>query len=131
MGAATGSEAAVVRRLPRPRVRPRNGEVHGRVVRQIQGGPPRLVPRPIASRTSTALHMFEQDRARFRTELDEIRSAGLWKEERVITSPQGAWITVNGKQVLCLCANNYLGLANDPTLRAAAKAMVDSHGLGL
>jgi glycine C-acetyltransferase len=75
--------------------------------------------------------MFEQDRARFRTELDEIRSAGLWKEERVIQSPQGAWITVNGKQVLCLCANNYLGLANDPDLKRAAKAMVDSHGMGL
>jgi glycine C-acetyltransferase len=75
--------------------------------------------------------MFEQDRARFRTELDEIRSAGLWKEERVITSPQGAWITVNGKQVLCLCANNYLGLANDAGLRTAAKATIDSHGLGL
>jgi glycine C-acetyltransferase len=75
--------------------------------------------------------MFEQDRARFRQELDEIRTAGLWKEERVLQSPQGAWITVNGKQVLCLCANNYLGLANDPGLRTAAKAAIDSHGLGL
>ncbi|HEX5051380.1 MAG TPA: glycine C-acetyltransferase [Planctomycetota bacterium] len=75
--------------------------------------------------------MFEHDRARFRHELDEIRAAGLWKEERVIASPQGASITVGGKQVLCLCANNYLGLANDPGLVAAAKAMVDSHGLGL
>ena len=75
--------------------------------------------------------MFEQDRARLRSELDEIRTAGLWKEERVIQSPQGAWITVNGKQVLCLCANNYLGLANDTGLKQAAKAMVDSHGLGL
>ena len=75
--------------------------------------------------------MFEQDRARFRTELDEIRTAGLWKSERVITSPQGSTITVNGKQVLCLCANNYLGLANDPGLRTAAKAAIDSHGLGL
>ncbi|MFY9342723.1 MAG: glycine C-acetyltransferase [Planctomycetota bacterium] len=75
--------------------------------------------------------MYEHDRARIITELDEIRSAGLWKEERVIQSPQGAWITVSGKQVLCLCANNYLGLANDSGLKAAAKAMVDSHGLGL
>jgi glycine C-acetyltransferase len=75
--------------------------------------------------------MFDHDRSRFRTELDEIRSAGLWKEERVITSPQGSLITVNGKQVICLCANNYLGLANDQDLRAAAKAAVDSHGLGL
>lgn len=75
--------------------------------------------------------MFENDRARFQKELDEIRTAGLWKEERVIQSPQGAWITVNGKQVLCLCANNYLGLANDPGLKQAAKAAIDSHGLGL
>ena len=75
--------------------------------------------------------MFEHDRARLRTELDEIRNAGLWKSERVIASPQGSTITVNGKQVLCLCANNYLGLANDPGLRTAAKAAIDSHGLGL
>lgn len=75
--------------------------------------------------------MFEQDRARFQKELDEIRTAGLWKEERVIQSPQGSTITVNGKQVLCLCANNYLGLANDPDLRAAAKKAIDSHGMGL
>ena len=75
--------------------------------------------------------MFEHDRARFQKELDEIRTAGLWKEERVIQSPQGAWITVNGRQVLCLCANNYLGLANDPGLKQAAKAAIDSHGLGL
>ncbi|MCA8963922.1 MAG: glycine C-acetyltransferase [Planctomycetes bacterium] len=75
--------------------------------------------------------MFEQDRARFRTELAEIKDAGLWKEERVITSPQGARISANGKDVLCLCANNYLGLANDPDLRAAAKAAIDSHGMGL
>ena len=75
--------------------------------------------------------MYEQDRARFQQELDAIREAGLWKEERIIQSPQGAWITVNGKQVLCLCANNYLGLANDAGLKNAAKAAIDSHGLGL
>ena len=75
--------------------------------------------------------MFEQDRARFRSELEEIKTAGLWKSERVIASPQGATITVNGRQVLCLCANNYLGLANDAGLRTAAKNAIDSHGLGL
>jgi len=75
--------------------------------------------------------MFEHDRARFRQELDEIRDAGLWKEERVLQGPQGATIATSGRQVICLCANNYLGLANDPALRAAAKAAVDSHGLGL
>src|SRR5262249_24112873 len=71
------------------------------------------------------------DRERFRAELGEIRSQGLWKEERVIASPQGATIRSGGKEVLCLCANNYLGLANDPELRAAAKRAIDSHGLGL
>ncbi|HXI37094.1 MAG TPA: glycine C-acetyltransferase, partial [Burkholderiales bacterium] len=75
--------------------------------------------------------MFDHDRERIRKELDEIRAQGLWKEERVITSPQGARITSNGKEVLCLCANNYLGLANDADLRAAAKQAIDSHGLGL
>jgi glycine C-acetyltransferase len=75
--------------------------------------------------------MFDHDRERIRKELDEIRSQGLWKEERVIASPQGAMIRSNGKEVLCLCANNYLGLANDADLRAAAKKAVDSHGLGL
>jgi glycine C-acetyltransferase len=75
--------------------------------------------------------MFDRDRERFTQDLADIRSQGLWKEERVIQSPQGARIQSNGKEVLCLCANNYLGLANDPTLRAAAKAAIDSHGLGL
>jgi glycine C-acetyltransferase len=75
--------------------------------------------------------MFDLDRDRFRKELDEIRTAGLWKEERVLQSPQGARIRANGKDVICLCANNYLGLANDAELRAAAKQAIDSHGLGL
>ncbi|MEY4673730.1 MAG: hypothetical protein RL148_1514 [Planctomycetota bacterium] len=75
--------------------------------------------------------MYEQDRARFQAELDDIRNAGLWKEERVLESPQGARIRVRGKDVLCMCANNYLGLANDPGLRAAAKSAIDTHGLGL
>jgi glycine C-acetyltransferase len=75
--------------------------------------------------------MFEHDRARFQNDLQEIRGAGLWKEERVLESPQGARIRANGRDVLCLCANNYLGLANDATLRAAAVAAIGSHGLGL
>jgi glycine C-acetyltransferase len=75
--------------------------------------------------------MFDHDRARFQQELADIKEAGLWKEERVIQSPQGATITANGKQVLCLCANNYLGLANDPGLKQAAADAVHSHGLGL
>jgi glycine C-acetyltransferase len=75
--------------------------------------------------------MFDHDRQRLRQELDEIRAANLWKEERVLESPQGATVRVAGREVVCLCANNYLGLANDPRLRAAAVAAVDAHGLGL
>ena len=75
--------------------------------------------------------MFEHDRKRFRDDLDSIREQGLWKEERVLQSAQGAKIRVNGREVLCLCANNYLGLANDESLRAAAKHAIDTHGLGL
>ncbi len=75
--------------------------------------------------------MFDHDKERLRHELDEIRAQGLWKEERVLESPQGARIRANGKDVLCLCANNYLGLADDPDLKAAAKQSIDSHGLGL
>ena len=64
--------------------------------------------------------------------LSEIRDEGLWKAERVITSPQGAEIAVTGEgETLNLCANNYLGLANDPRLIAAAKEAMDTHGLGM
>ncbi|MGE3175392.1 MAG: glycine C-acetyltransferase [Planctomycetota bacterium] len=75
--------------------------------------------------------MFDQDRDRLRAELDGIREQGLWKDERVLQGPQGAMIRVGGKDVLCLCANNYLGLANNEALRQAAKGAIDSHGLGL
>jgi glycine C-acetyltransferase len=65
-------------------------------------------------------------------ELDEIRSAGLFKTERVIVSPQGANIRVSdGQEVLNLCANNYLGLADDPRIVAAAKQALDRWGYGL
>jgi len=65
-------------------------------------------------------------------ELDEIRSAGLFKAERVIVSPQGSSIRVgDGKEVLNLCANNYLGLADDPRIIAAAKEALDRWGYGL
>ena len=66
--------------------------------------------------------MFTSVRQDISGELDEIRSAGLFKAERVIVSPQGSSIRVgDGKQVLNLCANNYLGLADDPRIVAAAK----------
>jgi len=65
-------------------------------------------------------------------ELNEIRSAGLFKAERVIASPQGSSIRVaDGAEVLNLCANNYLGLADDPRIVAAAKEALDRWGYGL
>lgn len=75
--------------------------------------------------------MNESVRSQLQSELDAIRESGLWKNERVIESPQEAEIVVNGKKVLNFCANNYLGLANHPTLRAGAKKGIDEWGLGL
>ncbi|HVK49465.1 MAG TPA: glycine C-acetyltransferase [Pseudobacter sp.] len=68
---------------------------------------------------------------RLAVELDEIRTAGLFKTERVIESPQGAEITVNGKTVLNFCANNYLGLSSHPKVIEAAKKYVDLRGYGM
>src|SRR5207237_10571350 len=64
--------------------------------------------------------------------LDEIKSQGLFKTERIITRPQDAHIAVaSGKRVLNMCANNYLGLADHPALIAAAKEALDTHGFGM
>src|SRR5438094_5353174 len=64
--------------------------------------------------------------------LEEIKSQGLFKTERVITSPQEAHIAIaGGKRVLNMCANNYLGLADHPALIAAAKEALDTHGFGM
>jgi len=64
--------------------------------------------------------------------LDEIKDNGLYKNERVIVSPQGAEITLNsGQKVLNFCANNYLGLSNSPALIEAARASLDDHGYGM
>jgi len=64
--------------------------------------------------------------------LEEIKSQGLYKTERIITTPQDAHIAVaGGKRVLNMCANNYLGLADHPELIKAAKEALDSHGLGM
>jgi glycine C-acetyltransferase len=68
---------------------------------------------------------------RISKELEEIKSAGLYKDERIITSPQGAEIIVNGKTVLNFCANNYLGLSSNPKVIAAAKKTIDEHGYGM
>jgi glycine C-acetyltransferase len=65
-------------------------------------------------------------------ELADIRSSGLYKSERVITTPQGADIkTIEGKEVINFCANNYLGLSSHPRVIKAAKATIDSHGFGM
>jgi len=64
-------------------------------------------------------------------ELEEITSAGLFKTERIISSPQGADIVANGKKVVNFCANNYLGLSSNPKVIEAAKKAIDSHGYGL
>jgi len=64
--------------------------------------------------------------------IDEIKEAGLYKNERIIVSPQGAEIELNtGQKVLNFCANNYLGLSNDASLREAAKKSLDNHGYGM
>jgi glycine C-acetyltransferase len=65
------------------------------------------------------------------TELEEIKSAGLYKQERIISSPQGADIVANGKEVINFCANNYLGLSSHPKVIEAAKKAIDSHGYGM
>ena len=75
--------------------------------------------------------MYQGVKQRIQQELDDIRENGLYKDERIIASPQGRSVTVAGHEVLCLCANNYLGLSSDPELAQAAKATLDSHGLGL
>ncbi|MGQ4582962.1 glycine C-acetyltransferase [Lysobacter sp. F60174L2] len=69
---------------------------------------------------------------RYTEELDSIRDAGLFKSERIITSPQSAEITLDdGRTVLNFCANNYLGLADHPDIIAAAKDALDTHGFGM
>jgi len=65
------------------------------------------------------------------TELDKLREQGLYKTERIMASPQGAAVTVNGKRVLNFCANNYLGLANHPDLVKAAQDGLARRGFGM
>ena len=76
--------------------------------------------------------MYQNFQDYLQGELQNIEEAGLYKNERVIISPQGAAIRVSdGKEVLNFCANNYLGLSNSPKLREAAKSAIDSHGYGM
>ena len=64
-------------------------------------------------------------------DLAALREQGLYKTEREIQSPQGAVIEVNGRKVINLCANNYLGLAGDSSVVAAAHKALDAHGYGM
>ena len=76
--------------------------------------------------------MYQDFKSHLQTELTHIEQAGLYKNERVIVSPQGAVIRVaDGKEVLNFCANNYLGLSNHPALKEAAKKGLDTHGYGV
>jgi glycine C-acetyltransferase len=75
--------------------------------------------------------MYGKFGAVLQQELASIREQGLYKDERVLQGPQGAEIQVGGRQVLNFCANNYLGLASDPRVVAAAKAALDKWGYGL
>lgn len=76
--------------------------------------------------------MTYADKARFESELDSIREQGLYKTERIITTPQSAAIrTDDGREVLNFCANNYLGLADHPAILEAARAALDTHGFGM
>ncbi|MEY3348981.1 MAG: glycine C-acetyltransferase [Bacteroidota bacterium] len=68
---------------------------------------------------------------RIAAELEEIKQAGLFKKERIIESPQGAVIKVGGKDVINLCANNYLGLSSHPKIIEAAKKYIDDRGYGM
>lgn len=75
--------------------------------------------------------MNESFVSRIKHELEEIRSSGLYKSERIIESPQGAEILVGGKKVINFCANNYLGLSSDPRVLEAARKTIDARGYGM
>lgn len=76
--------------------------------------------------------MYDSLKEKLLSELQEIKEAGLYKQERIITTPQGAVIkTQDGREVINFCANNYLGLSDHPQVLAAAKKTLDSHGYGL
>src|SRR2546426_3689280 len=76
--------------------------------------------------------MFEHLKPQIEAELQAIRDAGLWKDERVLASPQGPTVRLaDGRQVLVFCANNYLGLSTHPDVIAAAHRALDERGFGL
>ncbi|MGK0385671.1 MAG: glycine C-acetyltransferase [Patiriisocius sp.] len=76
--------------------------------------------------------MYGKIKAHLQQEIQDIKDNGLFKSERIITSPQGAEITINtGEKVLNFCANNYLGLSSHPDVVQAAKDAMDTHGFGM
>ncbi len=76
--------------------------------------------------------MYTDFQQHLSAELQSIREAGLYKNERIITTPQSSSIRLqDGKEVLNFCANNYLGLADKPELNAAAKQLLDERGYGM
>ncbi len=101
--------------------------IHG-----VQGGLPRRPFGPVRKdRPGLERLMFERMRSHLTQQLQEIRDAGLEKPERVIGSPQGSTVAVMERDVLNLCANNYLGLADHPEVVAAAKEALDRWGYGM
>lgn len=75
--------------------------------------------------------MYGTFKDHLQNQLNEIEANGLFKRERVITTPQGASVKVNGKDVIIFCANNYLGLSSHPKVIEGAKKTLDSHGYGM
>src|SRR5256885_17049541 len=75
--------------------------------------------------------MYDTLKPALQKELEEIKEAGLFKKERIISSPQGAEIIANGKTVLNFCANNYLGLSSHPKVIEAAERTIETHGYGM
>ncbi|MBT8255565.1 MAG: aminotransferase class I/II-fold pyridoxal phosphate-dependent enzyme, partial [Bacteroidia bacterium] len=76
--------------------------------------------------------MYGKIKDHLQQELQEIKDAGLFKKERIITSPQDAEITIStGEKVINFCANNYLGLSSNKEVIQAAKDALDTHGFGM
>ena len=75
--------------------------------------------------------MYGQLKQQLQNTLTEIEQNGLFKRERVITTPMDAVVKVNGKDVIIFCANNYLGLSSHPKVIEGAKKALDTHGFGM
>ncbi len=76
--------------------------------------------------------MYKKLQPGLQKEIENIQQAGLYKKERIITTPQGATIkTSDGAEVINFCANNYLGLSSHPRVVEAAKRAIDTHGFGM